>query len=401
MDLYIARQPIFDKNMKVVAYELLYRSGMDNYSNVVDGDDATLAVINNAAMNFDTLTNGKPGFINFTHKLICDEIPTLFQSKNIVIEVLEDIIPDDNLIAALKSLRNKGYIIALDDFVYGSKQQSIFNFADIIKVDFRLSTDLEKKKTIHELSNGRIKFLAEKVETIEEFRMAKRLGYTYFQGFFFSKPIMVQSKDVNIITPIFIQIFDEICKDEPNLIRLSTLIGSDLSLSYKLLKLINSASFYNVSKVSSIHQAIVILGLRELKKWITIVMMKDMSKDKPDELLRQSLIRAKLFESIIKQLGMINKTSEAFLVGLFSMINVLVNKPIEEIVNELPLTEEIKNILLGKDVLFNNVLNIVKSYEKAEWNEFGKLCHESKILPQLILGDYYEALVWVTNIMKE
>lgn len=243
MDIYIARQPIFDKNQRVVSYEMLFRSNKHNFYNSVDGNEATCNVISNTflTIGIDKLTGGKKVFINFTEELLLNETPAMLPKEYLVIEILETVNPTKEVIKICKKLKELGYTIALDDFVFKPKFQALIQVADIIKIDFLETVGLERKKIVDKLSNFNIKFLAEKVESIEDFRDAVSYGYTYFQGYFFSKPEIISAHDIPINDYSNIKILQMIHNNNFNLKVMEDIIKRDVSISYKLLRLINSS----------------------------------------------------------------------------------------------------------------------------------------------------------------
>ena len=198
MENFVARQAIFDKNLKVYAYELLFRAGQENVYAATDADLATSSVITDSfiTIGLESLTRGKRAFINFTKNLLMDETATIIPKDSLVVEILEDIKPDEGIIAACTKLKESGYTLALDDFIFDEVFKPLIELADIIKVDFRLSGMEESRALIEKYGLKRIKFLAEKVETQDEFDQALEMGFTYFQGYFFSKPVIVTSKDI-------------------------------------------------------------------------------------------------------------------------------------------------------------------------------------------------------------
>ena len=402
MDIYIARQPIFNTRLEVFAYELLYRSGTDNFSNVSDsdGDSATSAVITNGLMmmGIDELTHGKKSFINFTKNLIVEKIPLLFSNEVVVVELLEDIIPDDDFIEICKELKEKGYILALDDFVLDYDYIELIELADIIKVDFMLTSKEERREIIRRYKYLNIKFLAEKVETLEEFEEAKEAGYTYFQGYFFSKPVIIPGKDIKSYTMNYVKILDELNADVPEYDKISNIIEYDVALTYKLLRLINSPAFYTNSKITSVNHALVLLGFNEIKKWITIIMMRDLGASKPDEIVRASLLRAKMAEQIASPIGIRGRKNELFLVGVFSMIDTLMNRTLFDILSEIPLEIEIVEAILGFDNDLKASFDIVLAYERGDWEKVNKICVGKNVDSKKIRIAYMKALEWTNNI---
>lgn len=404
MDLYVARQPIFNARKEVVAYELLYRSNMENASNVVDGDAATLTVINNTAfsMGVQTLTNGRRAFINFTKKLIMDEMATIFPREAIVVEILEDIIPDEAFLTACRTLKENGYVLALDDFVLGNEWAlPLMDLVDIVKVDFMLSSIEERDTIVKRYGNGRIRFLAEKVETEAEFMAAVVSGYSYFQGYFFARPVVVQGKEIKGMDTSYLQVMEELSKAEVDYTRLAEVIERDISMSYKLMRLVNSPAFYSSNKIKSVKQALARLGENEIRRWASVLMVRSASIGKTDEIARMSLLRAKMAELIAERLSMRARKQEMFLAGLFSMLDVMMDRPLNDILGEMPLADPIKDALMGIDNIIFNVLTIILLYEKADWVSFEYACSKLKLTAGNVTDDYYEALQWTQALFGE
>lgn len=400
MDVFIARQPIFDIRKNVYAYELLYRAGERNASDVIDGEMATSSVIASTLMllGLDAITQNKLAFINFTKQLIQEEIPTVFSNEKLVVEILEDVIPDDGFIEACLELKSKGYRLALDDFVIDYPYQKIIDLVDIIKVDFLLTSPLERQQIIQKYKDRNIVFLAEKVETLDQFEEAVKNGYTYFQGYFFAKPIVVKHSDIKPVLPNYAKILTELSAEEPNYERISEIIEFDVSLSYKLLRLINSAAFYSNSRVTSIKHALVMLGLKEIRKWISIVMLRELGEDKPDELVRVCLLRGKMGEQLAEHFGLKSRRTEVFLMGMFSMIDTLMNQNLEEAISSLPLEDDVKSGILGEEGVFSDILNLVKAYEKGNWDYLFLQAKKSGVGMNVFPDAYLEAVKWATEV---
>ena len=322
MEVFVARQPIFNSRQQVFAYELLFRHGLENYYSGTNGDLATARVITDSFMLFgiDTLTGGKPAFINFTANMIKNEIPTIFPPELVGVEILEEIMPDDQILYACQKLKNSRYLLILDDFVLTKERASLAEMADIIKVDFLASSKKGRAALAEKYARSRVRLLAEKVETIDDFQEALELGYSYFQGYFFCRPHIVSRKDIPSHRLTYLRILQELYNTEPDFEQITRIVTTDLSLSYKLLRLVNSAVFGFRSRINSIKQALVILGLQEIQKWITLLALSSMGQDKPDELITHSVIRARFGELIASIIGLQNRSSEFFLMGLLSLI---------------------------------------------------------------------------------
>ncbi len=401
MDVFIARQPIFDRRQKVYAYELLYRSGTENASCFKCGDSATSdVVINSLMMGSDKLTEGHRAFINFTETLIKDEVPKLFSSKYLVVELLENIVPDEALLQYVRELKNLGYLIALDDYIASYEYEALVELADIIKVDFVDTTQSERWVMSERFRNLEKKLLAEKVETVEEFDEAMQLGFDYFQGYFFAKPRIMKSKDVTSLNNNYLEIMNELDAPEPGYEKISAIMERDVALTFKLLKLINSPAFYTNSKINSVKQALVLLGFKEIRKWIMVVMLRDLGKNKPDEVLKTCLIRAKMAEMIANLCKMEHRKNEMFIMGLFSMIDTLMDQDLYSIIGGLPLEDDIKEAMMGKENKLHDMFMVILYYEKGNWDEMVRDTKLLKIDYHEIPDIYYSSLAWANKVFN-
>jgi len=370
MDVFLARQPVFTAEKKVFGYELLFRLGLENYFPDVDGDAATSNLLSNIFFPFDfkEILGEKPGLINFTEKLILQKVPLLLPKKNFIIEVLENIEPDEEMISSLSFLKKKGFTIALDDFVYHKKFRPMIELSKIIKFDIR-TTPLESlHEILHDLrSDYEILFLAEKVETYAEFEQAKEMGFDLFQGYFFSKPEVLSTKGVSSGQITKLGLINEVGKKELNLKKIEGLIKKDVSVSFRLLRFINSAYFTRRNSINTIKDAITYLGTEELKRFINIVVISDLGANKPNELVRASIIRARMCESCGKVLNTSFSTDELFTLGLFSFMDAILDCKMESILNYIAFSEKMKQALLGQDKKFKMILSIVEVFEKGDW----------------------------------
>ncbi|MCY6484176.1 HDOD domain-containing protein [Clostridium aestuarii] len=401
MEIFMARQPILDKNMKVYAYELLYRSSLENFSKIDEADEATMSVLNNSLLLLrnNNKVSSKKYFINFTKNLIIKEMPFLFPSENIVVEILEDIVPDKDFLDVCKLLKKQNYILALDDFVLDYKYLELIKIVDIIKVDFILTSKEERMEIVKRYKKYGVQFLAEKVETKEEFEEAINFGYSYFQGFFFSKPVVMVGKDIQVIPSNVIRLLKELKLESPEYSKIAKIIERDVSLTYKLLKLVNSPIFGISNNITSIKQTLVFFGFKELKKWISIIMMRDMGNNKPNELIRKSLIRGNMAENIAS-LFTVNIKNECFLVGILSLIDVLTNRDMKDVLSQTPLEDDIKRALLGYQNNLGEILKIVIEYEKGNWQFIDNFCDKFNLSFEEIRDAYINAIRWSNEIMS-
>lgn len=404
MDVFLARQPIFNVQKKVVAYEILYRQGVKNiYNEELDGDVATTSVVSDALVNFglNGLTNGKMAFINFTKNLLMEDLPLMIPSAELTIEILETVEVDSRFVEKIAYLKGKGYTIALDDFVDNEKFNDILPYVDIIKVDFLVLGYEGRKLVADKYKRLGIRLLAEKVESNRDFEEAVNCGYELFQGFFFEKPVVCKSKGINVSTYNYMEILKETVDDEPSFDKLSKIVKSDLSLTYKLLRLINSPAFYTNSQITSVNHALTLLGLNEIRKWVTLIMLRDVSSDKPDEIIKVSLIRAIFAEHIAAHFGLKNRETEAFLLGLFSLIDTIMEKPLFEVLEQLPLKDDVKSGLLGMKNSFHDLLRLLKYYEKGNWDMIIEVAESRQVDYKILNQMYLDAVVDANKLICE
>lgn len=401
MDIYVARQPIFDRKMNIYGYELLYRKSFNNFYEGNNDNQATAELITNSlSIHFDVLTEGKWAFINFSKDMLDKEIPSLLPKDIVIIEILERVQGNDELLKICKKLKEKGYIIALDDFVFQDSYIPIVDEVDILKIEFGTVTMEMQKKLLAKYHN-KVKFLAEKIETREEYQLAFSMGYDYFQGYFFSRPYIFKGSDLPVINGNLIRILQEYKNCNPDYDNMSAIIQTDLGLSYKLLKMANSVYFGARYKIDSIKNALVRLGLEEIKKWTYLMMLKENQKIENMELIKNSLIRAKMMEFLAIQQGLYHKRQEYFMTGLFSSIHVLLCRPMAKIVEELKFADEVKEALLGVDNELRRYLLLILSFENAQWDRFDQLKSNIQIELDNFMDMYIKTLEWLTLIEYE
>lgn len=375
MNVYIARQPIFDKYSNLHSYELLYRDGEENAFNCsMDGSRATRFLISDAITVFgiNKLTNDNLAFINFTREVLLSDFVFLANPKEVVIEILEDVIIDSILIERIIKLKELGYKIALDDYVGDSSFDSVLPYIDILKVNFML-VDLGKAKRIaRRYAKTGISLLAEKVETYEVYEQAVKFGYTLFQGYYFAKPHVVSKESGDIAKSSFIRILQELRTEDPDYSNISDIIEQDAGLTYKLLRHINTMKYAHTSftQIKSVRMAVVRLGVDEFRRWVLLTMARDYTKEQSEELIRTAFIRAIFAEKLARaSVELMSRSGDAFMMGMFSLIDTIIGGSISELLNELPLADDVKSALLGEENKFYHLLEFVKLYENANWIE--------------------------------
>lgn len=403
MEVYVARQPIFKKNKRLFGYELLFRGGMSNYFPDIDQDEATSSLLSNSFINMgiESITGRKTAFINFTEKLLLQKLPMLFPKEKLVVEILEDVEPTPDVIDACKDIHRKGYHIALDDFFYHSKFAPLIELAGTIKLDFRAMSLEAIAESVEILSKYNVKFLAEKVETYDEFNQAVEMGFEYFQGFFFSKPEILRGVDISSTRMSLLEIMAEANKNDFKFHRLEDMVSRDVIVSYKLLRYINSAYYRRLNEISSIHQALVLLGEKRIRRFMSLLAMTNLASDKPHELIRASIIRAKFCEDIGGMSPSNVSPDELFTLGLFSLIDAILDDSMENLMAKLPLSEAIKDALISEQGPLCDYLSLSKHYEMGAWGRVseaaGSLGLKEETLPQSYLaavgyGDFFSSM---------
>ena len=401
MDAYIARQPILGRKKALFAYELLFRDGLANYMPNIDGDTATSKLLSNSflTIGIDKITFGKRAFVNFTQNLLETDIPLMFPPETTVVEILEDVNPTARVTEACRKLSAKGYCLALDDFVFKLELTPLIELADIIKIDFRTTSYSEIKQILHKFGTKKIKFLAEKVETHKEFKDALKMGFEFFQGFFFSKPEIVKGREISGSQIQYINFMIEISKSNYDLNELEAIISRDVSMSYKLLRYVNSPYLKRSAEITSIKQALLVMGKDETSRLLSLIGLSKLASNKPDELIISASIRAKFCENLGSVSGCAFHSDELFLLGLFSNLDAILDQPIKDIMEKLPLGTSIKEALVHREGELADYLQLAESYEQGEWERVKESAAKMCIAENLIPNIYLEACSWTNEFV--
>ncbi len=393
--IIIARQPIFDTDLNVYAYELLFR-GHDNHleSGVTadSGDYATSQVINHTFMELgvERVIGNKIAFINLTTNFILTDNPLPFTQDRVVLEILEDVVVTDEIIEAVEKLVAQGYTIALDDFIFDESLRPLVKLSKIIKIDLLALTDDELREHVAILKPEGVQLLAEKVETQEQYQLCQELGFDFYQGYFFCKPSIITEEAIPDDNSGLFRIINTLQNPDIQIEDVEALISQDVGLSYKLLRLLNSASMGLPRKVESIRQGLVILGLKAIKSWAILIALNDVPTKIP-EIMTNALVRAKMCEELADTYHC--DKGSAFMVGLFSAIDAIMSRPMDEILKELPLANDIKQTLEHRKGKLGNLLNDVIHYEQGRWEEI----EQSQQLFDVLSPAYINATEWTIN----
>lgn len=368
-DIYIGRQAIFDRNLDVYAYELLFRSSHKNYSDIsalANGDSATSEVLLNAFMEIglDRIAGPHLVFVNLTRNFFLElpEIP--FEKDRMVLELLEDVPVDERLLQAVRKLSQDGQLLALDDYSFEADREPLLPLVDIVKVEVPALSFGTIRSEIPKLKAHGVKLLAEKIETEEEYQQLLELGFDYFQGYYFSRPTVIQGKRLDENQMIVLRLISELNNPDVTINELEKLISQDASLSYKILRYINSAAIGMPREVTSIRKAVIFMGLSRIRAWTSLLAMCRLD-GRPQAHFTTALVRAHMCEHLARHGGCPPDTG--FTVGLLSILDLLMDRPLTEIVDELALAGEIRSALLEYQGTAGQALRCARAYEMQDW----------------------------------
>lgn len=393
-DVFVGRQPIYDRQLNVVAYELLFRSRGDvNQAEITDGNQATSQVIHNAFMEIglDLLVGSKRAFINLTRDFILQDYTALFPTDRVVLEVLEDIVIDAELIEAVRKLSAQGYTIALDDFIYYDHLRPLVEVADIVKVDIRALTRPALQRCVTQLSRYKVQLLAEKVETRDAFAVCQDLGFDYFQGYFLCQPDIVTGERSPANRTVLLSLLAKLQHPRTAVHELESILRQDVALSYKLLRLVN-ANPGTPQTVESMHQALSGLDARFITAWGSLLMLADI-EDKPHELMITAMVRGKMCELLAEAMGASGQ-ERFFTVGLFSVLDAMLDSPMADILPSLPLAADVAQALLRHEGVLGQTLQCVLAYERRDWDHLDALGLDRRTFRDA----YLTALTWTSHI---
>jgi EAL and modified HD-GYP domain-containing signal transduction protein len=390
----IARQAIVDRNVEVRAYELLFRRDAGDSAQVQDSDAATATVAMNTLLELGlcTVAGNHPVFVNLTRSFFTEDMYLALPAERVVLEVLEDIEPDYEVLAALSRARCHGYKIALDDYVHSEDKRQLLPYADIIKVDAGQLDDAGLREHVRILQRPGLKLLAEKIETRERFKIAWDAGYDLFQGWFYAQPNLLKRKKLDANRASLVQIMAALEDPKADFEKVSALIARDLALSHKLLRYVNSAALSVVQRVDSVRHACTLLGFERVRSIARLLLLSEVT-DKPRELMLNALSRARLCQ-LLAGPGAGRDEQKYFTVGLFSLLDVYMDTTMEALLKEMPLSDEIKAALLERRGQVGSALSAAVACERADWSGI-----ENARIPAAELQKLYvSALNWTLQV---
>jgi EAL and modified HD-GYP domain-containing signal transduction protein len=398
---YVARQPILDIDQQVVAYELLFRDGQSNSFPNIDPNQATSNILtnNHLTMGLEQVTGNLPAYINFHADALISHFPSFLDPKNVVLEILEDVPVTKELLSACQALKDKGYTLALDDFDFDKKWQVFYPIVDIIKVDVLEFSILEVSKLVRSLDGLNITLLAEKVETAQQFEKLKMLGFTLFQGYFFAKPEMLKQKKMTTAKQNILELISQASKVDLDINTISGIFAIDPSLTYKLLRFINSPTYGSSQEITSLKHALAYIGQVELKKFIALLALSDLSSGKNSEIMRISLTRAKFCEQIALFRFESENPPKAFLTGLLSLIDGILDHDLASVLKVLPVHEEIKSALRSEQNDLAHYLALVKNIEQGQWQDSEIIAEKINLSSDVCFQAYKKSLSWADEMI--
>lgn len=401
IDVFVARQPIFDRNDSLAGYELLYRNTA--MSTVADGAAADAMCTDTVIHSFldiglDDLTDGHRAFVNCTREFLLDGQVELLPAKKVVIEILEDAGNDEAIVAACRRLRHNGYELALDDFTDDPALDPLLHTVSIVKVDVLHKKPAELRALIQRLRSFRVQILAERVETMEVHTQCMALGFDLFQGYFYRRPELVTRKEIEVGQAAMMRLLNMLRDHETPDLTIEGGFRSDPTLTYKLLRIVNSASVGGRG-VDSIGYAIRMVGRQMLHRWLSLLMVSSMvtGNDVTDQLVYSALLRARLCELIAESSPQIRHPQALFMTGLFSMLDVLLRMPMRDVLARVSVSDEIREAVMQGKGPYAEPLLLADAYQRGEWDQVDVLASSLGVLPMQMAWLYTKSLTWVNE----
>lgn len=403
---FVARQPILNLQQQPVAYELLFRQGLSNQFPQVSAELATSSLIVDQFLSqpIRQLVDHHLCYINFPYSLLVNGMADALPVEQVVIEILEDASPDDRLFNCVQQLKAKGFRLALDDFTLDPAWERFLPFIDIIKFDVQQTAQARMQQFIRTHRRSGLTFLAEKVETREEFQACSRIGCTLFQGYFFSRPEIVQRRAMSENQLTIMQLLREVNQPELDYDQIEQLLNREISLAYKLLRYVNNlryqhSRYQQAGAVTSFRHATMYLGQQEMRRFVSLVSATSGGNHKSSELYRMSLIRARFCELISQHRHGTTDSGEAFLCGLFSLLDAILDQPFSSLLDAIPLSTDIRLALLEQRGEMAFYLAFIADYEQEHWDRVRRRAEKMQLDEQQLIGLYMDATRWADNLL--
>ena len=394
---YVARQPILTVGEKVFGYELLFRDGIENHFRETDADSASRRTLNTSLqMGLELLCDSRRGFVNCTREILLKDYMTLLPPTLAVVEVLESVPVDDLVVAALKRLKQAGYLVALDDFVFNDAREPLTEFADIIKVDIKQTTPEHYAAMMSKYGSWLRHLLAEKVETREEFAATKKAGFTYFQGYFFRRPEVLQAKEITASRVNYLRLLRAVSQPELNPREFESLIKQEVSICYRLLRHLNSAAFGIQNEVHSVRHALALLGEHEVRRWVRLVATLAIGENRSSELVNTAMVRARFCELLASRVP--HGESDLFLMGMLSVVDAILEIPMTSVLESIPLDHETKALLLGSPSKLRPLFDLMLARESGDWKSTAECSYKLGLGETEVAEAFWQAMQWARQV---
>jgi len=394
---FVARQPIPTVDEKVFGYELLFRDGVEDFFRHDDPDQASRSTLNTAMLlGLDVLCDGRRAFVNCTREILLKDYITLLPSEKAVVEVLETVPADDLVVAACRRLKESGYTIALDDFAVNDPREVLTDLADIIKVDIRETSAADAAAMVKRYGPWRCRMLAEKVETREEFLATKKAGFLYFQGYFFRRPEILTAHEIPANQFNYLRMLKAVSQRELDVREIENLVKSEAALCYRLLRYLNSAAFGFANEIHSVRHALAILGEREVRRWIRLVATLGAGQGKTSELVLSAMVRARFCELLSPKIP--HGDSDLFLMGLLSLMDAILEIPMSQVLDNIPIDQETKAVLSGGASRLRPFYQLMLAQESGEWKTATDLTNQLHLTETEVAESYWQAMRWAREV---
>ncbi len=398
--VHIARQAILDADRRLCAYELLYRANQTDRSCTTAGDLAAARVLTDALLGIglDSLTGGVPAFLNFTRSLLLADGAQLLPPDAVVIELLEDIVVDAEVIEKCRELKQQGYTLALDDFVAGSGAEALLPFASFVKLDVLDTPAAVWQPLAHRLASASVRVIAERIETLEVATQAREAGCTLFQGYYFSRPATRSAKTLPAKRLAYLNLFAALNKPDLTINELEDLVKRDVSLTMRVLRSINSAAYALRYEITSLRHALQLLGMQQVRTWASVWTMAGLNGNGPTEVMSIALLRGRSCETIGHAWSGAEAGGALFLVGLCSMLDTILDQPMDKAIAPLKLTAGVRDTLLGGNSAMRSILDAVIAHEQGDWEKSTQIMRRLGLPASLLPAAYTDALRWARDI---
>ncbi len=393
--VFVARQPIVDQAGRVFGYELLYRANDIESTCSGPAPHVSARVVTDAVLNLglDTLTGGRPAFLNFARELLVSDAGSLLVPKSTVIEVLETVDVDAEVLEACRRLRRNGFSLALDDFTEGSSAEALLPLATFVKVDVLATSPTATARVARRLLARGLRLVAEKVETAQDATRLHTEGYRLFQGFHFCRPATIVGRALSPDRLSQVQLLAALAQRELTIAELEVIVTRDVGLTYRVLRCVSSAAFGQTRRIDSIRQALVLLGIEQIRRWAMVWSLAGLTANRSPEILTTALVRARFSEILGSSLAR-SEGPEHFILGLCSLLDAILQQPMDQALSQIPLSDTVRGALLGDRNPARSVLDAVVAYERGSWAAATTAMRGAGLSPSLLPSAYAEALEW-------